>query len=166
MTFSHTIQYGVSSFTLPLHGVVTTAIRMYSGRKINRSFGCVTVQRGRMMEMTGGLEGGRQDERESVCACIVQLKTFFPFNFCTIGSILLYWFFHYTLYSVNQRNCKWLALQTRAVTCTRYFYSLNFVIPHSIGLCCLFKCAFALRPFPHLTYVCNGQRSSELFCVY
>jgi hypothetical protein len=42
---------------------------------------------------------GEQDGKESVWACIVRLKTFFsPFNFNTIGGILIHWLRHYTVF--------------------------------------------------------------------
>jgi hypothetical protein len=38
--------------------------------------------------------------------------------------------FYTTLYFVNQRNYKTLAMQTHALTHTCYFYSLNVIISH------------------------------------
>jgi hypothetical protein len=79
--------------------------------------------------------------------------------------------FHTTLYFVNQRNYKTLAMQSHALTRTRYFYSLNVIISHPIGhkegLGHLSVCAVASRSFPP-SHVCiyDGQRSSELFCVH
>jgi hypothetical protein len=79
--------------------------------------------------------------------------------------------FYTTLYFVNQRNYKTLAMQAHALTRKRYFYSLNVIISHptvqSEGLGYLSVCAIALRSSPpsHVC-ICNGQRSSELFCVH
>jgi hypothetical protein len=45
-----------------------------------------------------------------------------------------FWYndFYTTLYFVNQRNYKTLAMQAHAFTRTRYFYSLNLIISHPI----------------------------------
>jgi hypothetical protein len=84
-----------------------------------------------------------------------------------------FWYtdFYTTLYFVNQRNYKTLAMHAHAVTRTRYFYSLNVIISHPIvykeGLGCFSACAIASRSFPpsHVC-LCNGQKSSKLFCVH
>jgi hypothetical protein len=62
-------------------------------------------------------------------------------------------------------------MQAQALTRTRYFYSLNVIISHPIvykeGPGYLSVCAISSRSSPptHLR-ICNGQRSSELFCVH
>jgi hypothetical protein len=60
-------------------------------------------------------------------------------------------------------------MQAHAVTRTRYFWSQrnNFTSNSLQGLGYLSVCAIASRssPLSHV-YICNGQRSSELFCVH
>jgi hypothetical protein len=102
---------------------------------------------------------------------VIFTENIFPLLISTQS--VAFWFtnFYTTLYLVNQRNYKTLAMQAHALTPTRYFYSLNVIISHPIvykeGLGYLFVCAIASRSSPptHVC-VCNGLRSSELFCVH
>jgi hypothetical protein len=117
-----------------------------------------------------GKDKGKQDGKESAWACIVSLTTFFPLNFNTIGGV---WYtdFYAILYFVNQRNYKTLATQAHVLNRTRYFCSLNVIISHLTvykeGLSCLSVCAIASRSSPPSNVcICNGQPSSELFCVH
>jgi hypothetical protein len=98
------------------------------------------------------------------------LKTFFPpFNFDTIGDILIHWLLHHTLFCEPKESEP--EMQVHAFTRTRFFYSLNVIISHPIvqteGLGYLSICAIASRSSPpsHLC-ICNGHHSSELFCVH
>jgi hypothetical protein len=76
-----------------------------------------------------------------------------------------------TLYFVNQRNYKTLAMLAHALTRTRYFYSLNVIISqlivHKESLGYLSVCAIASRSSPpsHVG-ICNGHQGSELCCVH
>jgi hypothetical protein len=78
--------------------------------------------------------------------------------------------FFTTLYFVNQRNYKTLAMLAHALTCTRYFCSLNVIISHLIvykeGLGYLSACAIASRSSPPThVFICNGHPGSDLCCV-
>jgi hypothetical protein len=114
---------------------------------------------------------GQQDGNESVWAWRVQLKTFFPLLISTQSVAFSYTDFYTTLYFVNQRNYKTLAMQTHAFTRTRYFYSLNIIISHLTenkeGLGYLSVCAIASRSSPpsHVC-ICNGHPGSELCCCH
>jgi hypothetical protein len=65
-----------------------------------------------------------------------------------------FWYadFHTTLYFVNQRNYKTLAMQAHALTRTHYFYSLSVMISYPIvykeGLGYLSVRAIASRSSP------------------
>jgi hypothetical protein len=62
-----------------------------------------------------------------------------------------------------------LAMQAHVLNRTRYFYSLNVIISHPTvqGFGYPSVCAFASWSSPpsHV-WICNGQWSSELFCVH
>jgi hypothetical protein len=131
----------------------------------NSELGLRHAKRGREV----GKIKGEQYGKESVWACTLLLKILFPFNFDTIGGISMHWL-SATLYFVDQRNYKTVAMQAHALTCTRYFCSLNVIISHPIarkeGLGHFSACCVGRRSSPpyHLC-VCNCHPSSELFCV-
>jgi hypothetical protein len=52
-------------------------------------------------------------------------KNFFPLLILTQSVALWYTDFHTTVYFVNQRNYKTLAMQAHALTDIHYLYSLN-----------------------------------------
>jgi hypothetical protein len=118
-----------------------------------------------------GKVGGQQDGKESVWACTVKLKTFFPLLISTQSVTFSWTDFYTTLYFVNQRNYKTLAMQAHALTRTRYFYSLNviisYLIVHKEGLGYLSVCAIASRSSPPFhACICNRHPGSELCCVH
>jgi hypothetical protein len=112
---------------------------------------------------------GEQDVRESVWACIVQPKSFFPLLILTESVAFSYTDFDTTLYFVNQGNCQTLVMQAHALTCMHYFYSLNIIISHPIvyreGQGYLSVCAIALWSSPtcHVC-ICNSHPGSDLCC--
>jgi hypothetical protein len=57
-------------------------------------------------------------------------------------------------------------MQAHALTCTRYFFSLNIIILHPVekkeGLSYLSICALILPPPPPPQYICNGRSGPEL----
>jgi hypothetical protein len=136
---------------------------VYIGRRITLSFSYVTDRGG----WGDGKGKGEQDSKESVWACITE--NFFPLLISTQSVAFLYTDFCTTLYFVNQRNCKTLAMQAHALTRMRYFCSLNVIISHLIvlreGLGYLSVCAIASRSSP-LTHacICNGHAGSEICC--
>jgi hypothetical protein len=79
--------------------------------------------------------------------------------------------FYTTLYFVNQRNYKPLAMQAHVLTRTCYFCSLNVIISHPIvykeGLGYHSVCAIASRSSPptHVC-ICNGHSGSEVCCIH
>jgi hypothetical protein len=118
-------------------------INNYSGRKITASFSCVT-ERGE-----GKMEGSRRNKK----ACFVLTENISPPPLISTQSVAFSCTdFNATLYFVNQRNYKTLAMQAHASTSTRYFYSQNFTISHPIvykeGLGYLSVCAIASRSSP------------------
>jgi hypothetical protein len=69
-------------------------------------------------------------------------------------------------YFVTQSRYKTLAMQTCALTCTRYFYCRNVIISHpTVGRSGLpLRTCYRFSVFPSLPR--NGQRSSELFGIH
>jgi hypothetical protein len=94
---------------------------VYSERKITPSLGCVTVR----------VANGKPSHSRAPSS-IVQLKTFSSHLISTQSVAFSYTDFYTTLYFVNQRNYKTLAMQAHALTRTRYFYSPNVIISHPI----------------------------------
>jgi hypothetical protein len=80
----------------------------------------------------GGNGKGEQDGKESLWACIEQLKTFISHLILTQSVAFRYTDFYTALYFVNQRNYRPLAVQAHDLTRTRYFYSINIIISHPI----------------------------------
>jgi hypothetical protein len=99
------------------------------------------------------------------------IENIFPLLISTQSVAFSHTDFYTTLYFVNQRNYKTLAMQEHALTRTRYFYSLNVIISHPIvykeGLGYLSVCAIASLSSPP-SHVCirNGHPGSELCCVH
>jgi hypothetical protein len=125
-----------------------------------------------LRRIKGGMEGGRSrgsKTAKSLCEHVLCNLFFFPL-ISTQSVAFWYTDFYTTLYFVNQRNYKTLAMQAHALTRTRYFYNPNVIISHPIvykeGLGYLSVCAIASRSSPPSHVCCNGQRSSELFCVH
>jgi glucose-6-phosphate-specific signal transduction histidine kinase len=97
---------------------------------------------------------------------IAQLKTFF--SLLIFAEFVAFWYsdFYTTLYFVNQRNHKPLALQAHTLTCRCFFCSLNVIISHKEGLGYLSICAVAfLSSLSSHMCICNGQWSLELLFV-
>jgi hypothetical protein len=69
-------------------------------------------------------------ERDSKMA--KSLETLFPLLISTQSVDVSNTDFYTTLYFVNQRNYKTLAMQAQALTRARCFYSLNLIISHPI----------------------------------
>jgi hypothetical protein len=98
-------------------------------------------------------------------------KHFPPFNFDTIGGILIHWLLHHTVLLWTKGSIyEILALQAHAFTLTCYFYRLNVITSHLIvhkeGLGYLSVCAVASRSSPpSLVCICNGHPGSELWCA-
>jgi hypothetical protein len=114
---------------------------------------------------------GEQDGKKSFWACVVQLKTCFSLLIWMQSVAFWYTDFYTTLYFVNQRNYKTLAMQAHALTHTHYFCTLNIIISHPIvykeGLGYLSMCVIAPGSYsPHYVCICNSQQSLELFCIH
>jgi hypothetical protein len=94
-------------------------------------------------------------------------KHFFPLLISTQSVAFWYTDFYITLYFVNQRKYKTLAMQAHALTRTRYFCSLNVIISHLIvykeGLG--YPSASQSSPPSHVC-ICNGHPGSEIRCVH
>jgi hypothetical protein len=125
---------------------------MYSGRKITPSLGYVTKDG---KERWKGQGVARQ---QRVCLSMYSVnENIFPLLISTQSAAFWFTDFHITLYFVNQRNYKTLAMQAHVFTRTRYFYNLNVIISHPIvykeGLGYLFVCAIASRSSPSPTCV-------------
>jgi hypothetical protein len=113
---------------------------------------------------------GDKDGKESVWACCAT-ENLFSLLISTQSTAFCYTDFYTTLYSVNQRNYKTLAMQAHALTRTRYFYNLNVIISHPIvykeGLGYRSACAISSRSSPpSRVRICNGHPGSELCCVH
>jgi hypothetical protein len=126
-----------------------------SGHRITLSFSYVT-ERGEGKMERAGRWGGGQDGKECVWVCTVQRKIFLPLLILTHSVAFSYTNFYTTLYFVNQRNYKTLAIQAHALTRTRYFYSLNVIISYPIvqlriGLS--LRMCYRLAVFPSLPRV-------------
>jgi hypothetical protein len=135
-------------------------MKLYSGRKIIPSLSYVAV-RG---------EGKMDRAWESNTARSLVWKHF-SLSISTQSVEFWYTDFYTTLYFVNQRNYKTLAMQAHAFPLTRYFYSLNVIISHPIvhkeGLGYLSVCAITSRSSPPShACICNVHTGSELFCVH
>jgi hypothetical protein len=101
----------------------------------------------------------------------VTQNTFFPLFISTQSVAFSYTDFYTTLYFVNQRNYKTLAMPAHALTHTRYFYSKNIIISHVIvykeRLGYLSVSAITSRSSPptHVC-ICNSHPGSELCSVH
>jgi hypothetical protein len=143
-----------------------TVCTVYSGRGITLSLSCITVRGAGKMETERISKAAKSLSEHVLC-------DWKHFSLLISTQSVSFWYndFYTTLYFVNQRNYKTLAMQTHALTHTRYFYSLNVIISHPIvykvGLGYLSVCAIASRSSPpsHVC-ICNGHPCSELCCVH
>jgi hypothetical protein len=116
-----------------------------------------------MESVRGSKTAKRLSEHHSVIENIFSLLI-------STQSVAFTYDFYTTLCFVNQRNYTTLAMQTHALTRTRYFYRVNVIISHPIvykDVLGLFSvCAMDSRSSPpsHVC-ICNVDPSSELFCV-
>jgi hypothetical protein len=118
----------------------------------------------------GKMEGARGSKpTKSLFEHVYKTENIFPLFISTESVSFWCTNFSTTLYFVNQRNYKTLAVQTHALTRTRYIYNLNVIISHPIvqgrtGLSLSVCYRFAV--FPSLPRVFISHPSSELFCVH
>jgi hypothetical protein len=110
-----------SPFVLSMHNQHATQLSVlfsYSRRKITPSLGYVTV-RGE-----GNMEMARESKTaKNLSEHVYLTETIFPLLIATQSVAFWYTDFCTTLYFVNQRNYKTLAMQAHALTRKRYFYS-------------------------------------------
>jgi ribosomal protein L24E len=118
----------------------------YSGRKITPSLGYVTVRAEGKIKRARGSKTAK-----SLCMYRKTENIFYPFNFDTVGGILIHGLL-YSLCFVNRRNYKTQAMQTHVLTRTRYFYSLNVIISYPIvykqGLGLSLRMCYRFAVFP------------------
>jgi hypothetical protein len=88
----------------------------------------------------------------------------YPFNFDTIGGILIHWLLHYTLFC-EARNYRTQVMQAHASTRMSYFCILNVIISqlivHKEGLLSVCAIASWSSPPSHVC-ICNSHPGSEL----